>query len=208
LWKNVIDNNQYIQHHLFFTPWGDYNYLHLHGMINPFLRYLAFKEGEDKGGPGCNYDFGPAAKKSEDEDTDDDGDQAEWEPDFDPVAHYEFNWRRVKADPRFVYERASWRRMLPIQPPKREVWNLVRPGGEFGEEKRARKIGEKGRRMGEIYKDVVGLEKDVCCVRTRTFLRSSERYWAIAEINVEIKPWDSEEDVVEGAGSYINQLQF
>jgi len=74
LWKNVIANNPYLQHHLFFTPWDDHDYLHLHDIINPFLRYLAFKEGEDKGRLGCNYDFGPAAKISEDEDTDDDGD--------------------------------------------------------------------------------------------------------------------------------------
>jgi len=50
-------------------------------------------------------------------------------------------------------------------------------------------------------------EADACCIRTRTFLRSSENFWAFTEINVKIKPWESGEDVIEGEKSYVNQCQ-
>jgi hypothetical protein len=53
----------------------------------------------------CNW--GPGAKMSEQEDTDDDADEANWYSEQCPDKFYMFNWRRIESDPRFMYERAS-----------------------------------------------------------------------------------------------------
>jgi hypothetical protein len=68
---------------------------------------------------------GPGAKKNEDEDTDDDANESSWALEY-VDKYFVFNWRRVTADPRFTYKNANWRRMLPIQPPKRTVWTIYR----------------------------------------------------------------------------------
>ena len=195
--NNVIANNQYIQHFLFFTPWGPHDYLYAYGLINPFIQFLEFKKGEDRGERHPIYDFGPGPKKSENEDTDDDGDDADWEVDWpEPLYYYEFNWERVKSDKRFMFERASWKRMLAIQPPKREVWNIVRMRGEFSDSQRARKIGAKGRLLGDIFQDILVQEAAVDCLRTKTYVRSSERYLAMLAVDVTLKPLDEEDNAV------------
>jgi hypothetical protein len=69
-----------------------------------------------------------------------------------------------------------------------------------------RSIREKGKLLGEIYKDVVLLEKDPLCSRTNTFVRGSERYGAITQVDISLRPLP-EEDTVETGESYLNKVR-
>ena len=69
---------------------------------------------------------GPEPKTDENEDTDNDADEAGWDPDSAIERWFRFNWQRVEADPRFMYQSASWRRMLPLQPITMTIWNMFR----------------------------------------------------------------------------------
>ncbi|KAF4629508.1 hypothetical protein G7Y89_g8638 [Cudoniella acicularis] len=211
-WKRVIDNNKYIQQHLFFTPWDKGDYPNRSRQINPYIQFFAFKQG-DKWAGGEMHKWGPAPKKSEDEDTDDDADDADWDSEWWPNCpdiFYQINWPLIESDPRFRYEKASWRRMLPIQPPKREVWTFYRKKEYVLEVKWMRSIREKGKLLGEIYEDVVLLEQDPLCLWVNSYVRSNERYGAMTQIDVDLKPLPKEytvEDTVEPGDSYLGKVR-
>jgi hypothetical protein len=207
-WKAVIDNNTSFQKSLFFIPWEEHDYLYPEygGMFNPFLRNLCFKKNgqpDEQPEPGCDYDFGPAPAHEDETDSD----NGSWVAD-DPRAKifFEFNWRKVEKNPKFMREDASWRRMLPAQPPRREIWNVYRPSGLLLNESKRRYLRAPFRELepewpwrtkllGDIYKDVLFSEEDPCCLRTRTMIRSSERYDIVIEINVQKKEVNTIEDV-------------
>jgi len=198
VFNRIIANNKNIQQFLFFTPWGPYDHLHHYGLVNPFIKFMEYKRGEDRGKVDPVLDFGPGPKKTENEDTDDDGDDTDLKGDWpEPGIYHEINWERLKGDKRFMYERASWRRMLAIQPPKREVWNIVRLRGNVSDVQYTRRIGPKGRFLGDIFDAILVQEAVVDCLDTRTFVRTNDRYLAMVAVDVTLRPLDGSEDGLE-----------
>jgi len=202
----VIDSNAYIQKSLFFTPWGPKDHQPRYLQLNPYIKCLAYDENE-RWPIGRTINSGPAAKKTEQEDTDDDAEEAGWYPDRWIQRWHAFDWPRIESDPRFMYEKASWRRMLPIQPPKTTVWQIWRAKVGMREQKLCRSIRQKGQLLGEIYEDVVTLEKDPLCSQTSTFVRSSERYGAMMQIDIDIKQLERDDDRIEVGTSSLYRIR-
>ena len=201
--KDIISTNKTIQQKLFFVPLEEYRAMTDDFDINPFLRLLAI--GKDQNVPsGCDFDYGPAPVRQEEldyvaehgggENSSQDGDRQE---DTNPTVFLEFDWERISSDPRFMLEKASWKRMLVSQPPSREVWNSHREDGELNEGESARDVQRKeigGKRIGSTWNDVDRMKKNPNCKRLRTFVRSSERFGVVVIVNVEVRPINTEED--------------
>jgi len=200
-WKSVIDINKNIQHWLYLQPWCEDDYFYRYAKINPFLSRFSYT-GDDIREPGCFYDWGPGPDGGSD---DEDWHGGDWRADEEFRVYNELNWRKIERDERFMRPEASWRRMLPMLPPPRAIWNYCREAGSVLEDKRTRYSDRSSimhpTRLGELYTDVLSLEADRCCQRTRTVLRTSERYHIALYINVKFKPIDSEEDALESEQS-------
>lgn len=102
---------------------------------------------------------------------------------------------------------ASWRKMLIMLPPPREIWNYSHEGGKFiGSSNVERCLNPKSKGyptdLGELY-EAISLEAERCCLRTRTFLRISERYHVALQIDVEIKQIDSQKDDRENRSKIV-----
>ena len=63
---------------------------------------------------GCVHVFSLGARKSEEEDTDNDGDKLEWNTDMVIEQYYESGCWRINENQRLLYEKSSWQRMLPV----------------------------------------------------------------------------------------------
>lgn len=96
--------------------------------------------------------------------------------------------------------------MLPIQSPRREVWTFDCQRDNFEGCKRMRSIREREKRLGEIHRDVVLLEEDPSQPRTTTYVRGSERYGAMTQIDVTFRPLP-EKYTVGTRESYIDKVQ-
>jgi len=222
IFNRVIANNKFIQHFLFFRPWGPYDYPKSHGIVNPFILLLEYKDSQ--GGTTYKepiYDFGPGQDEDTDKEDRDDEQICEdipgvaWDGDWpEPEIFYEFDWERIRRDEKFMYQNASWKRMFAIQPLKKEVWNILRPRSQMNALERCRKLKAKGRTLGEIFEDVLAQEANVDCLTTRTYIRTSDRYLAILAVDITLKPlgkpikevieWDFSQSVEEAEGN-VNQ---
>lgn len=168
--------------------------------INPFLKHLAYKKGA-KVSEGCDYNFGPRPADPEDFDDGEDLSSGEYydnSPDDMVITYMEFNWKKVAGHRRFTREGASWKRMLPVQPLAREIWNHDggRIDGSIGMEVRPKRV----KLLGKTWDSVRIRRDNPCCTRLRTFIRSSERYGHVVMTNVDI--WDN--DTSEQQGIYEN----
>ena len=198
--KCIIDNNQSIQKRLFFIPLevkdedededeDYYGIVVAKFRINPFLKYLAYRKGA-KIEEGCDYNFGPkpptqwmiesGADLSPNE-------QWGFDPDDKVKKYLEFDWDKVISDERFLRKEASWKRMLPVQPSWREIWN--HSGDSDGRE--VRPNGQK--MLGKTWESVKIRKNNPCCSRLRTFIRSSEWFGVVVMTNVDICTSDTEE---------------
>jgi len=205
-WKRVIDRSKYIQQHLFFTPWGPNDYKDRWGQINPFTHFLAYQRKEDWPEDAIP-DWGPAPKKSDDEDTDDDADAASWKSDYFSDVYFRFHWRRVQADPRFMYKNASWRRMLPIQPLSRTVWNVISTKSERVYDRQwMRSIREQGKTLGDIYEDWVVFDKDPLCGLSEVHVKCSLRYGAVTQMYIRLKSWSKKGERIE-KGGFVGKIR-
>jgi hypothetical protein len=199
-WKAVIDNSKIIQKALFFVPWEENEYPERSPYFNPLMQricYRDFKTMESK----CASEFGPVRPKDDETGSD----NGSWDSDEDVFLFREFDWQKVAKDPRFTRKDASWRKMLPVQPPVREIWFVYRSHSHgdtchYERETHTRKKEAGGKRIGATYDDILFWEADPYCTRTRTMIRSSERYGAILSINVQIETRDAENYSMEERG--------
>ena len=153
--------------------------------MNPFLSLLSYSDDEEPE-PGCFYNWGGVGDFQKDEDL---------------RVFYELNWRKIEKDERFMRPEASWRRMLFMQPPPWEIDNYYREAGSYMDSKRtsgAYPSDEKNpTRLGKAYANILKSESDKRCLRTRTMLQSSDSYIIALATNIQIKPIDTEEDMIE-----------
>lgn len=166
----------------------------------PSLRRLDYSGEEAE--PGCDMDYGPGPDGDSDDEDWAGGDFCE---DNNCIIKSELHWRKIEKDDRFMRREASWRRMLPMHPMPPEILNYHREDGSHGEGRMTSSLYPNGkgvpRTLGEIYDDVLRYETEKRCLRTRTLLRTSERYIIALQMNVEIKPVNSDEDVKEHVNS-------
>ncbi|KAH7008894.1 hypothetical protein EDB80DRAFT_717640 [Ilyonectria destructans] len=194
--NDIINNNKSIQQKLFFTPLQENGIPTLVSEfeINPFLKYLAFEEGA-KVKEGCDYDWGPGPITQEMiEDGDDlSSNDMGFASDDEVETYLEFDWDKVVGDERFLREEASWKRMLPVQPPSREVWNSSggRVDGGYGREVRPKSV----KMLGKTWESVKIRRDNPCCTRLRSFIRSSERFGVVLMTNVDIWNNTTEEQI-------------
>lgn len=112
----------------------------------------------------------------------------------------EFSWDKLKRDDKFMREGASWKRMLPHQPPTREVYHLNREEGEYLRDSHVcskHSPTEEGRRIGDIWDDIRLYEEQANCMRIRTFMRSPgavKRNRITIETSIDVMPVNDEED--------------
>ena len=199
--KEIISTSKTIQQKLFFLPCEDNTTATEDFEINPFMQHLAIDKNKYVP-PGCDYDWGPAARLQEDIDAGDDCDSmlGGHSADEDPIVYQEIDWDRIAADPRFMREDASWKRMLVSQPPCREVWNVYKQPGDWlsgrdaQEGRNVKRKTEGGLRLGDIWEGVHRARENVTLERLRTFVRSSERFGVVVIVNVDIKPINTDED--------------
>jgi hypothetical protein len=124
------------------------------GTIQSFHVLACISKGRDSA-PGCCYDFGMGDE--EEVSSEDEGWIFE---EHNREIWMEFNWDKIKQDERFTREGASWTRMLPQQPPTRELWFLYREEGDKGEESRGNSVRimypptADGKGIGETWNDV------------------------------------------------------
>lgn len=195
-WKSIIDNNKNIQHHLFFQPFGYDDYVHRWIEINPFLRKISYARGEEIE-EGCDWDWGPGV--------DGDSDDEDWNGgphryDAKMKIKREIDWRKIESDERFMREEASWRWMLPVQPPAREIFNFYRNSTSFQESDLLRVLNPHGRghptTLGQLHGTLSSIDGHQSCLRTRTWIRTSERWIISLQVNVDVKPISCEEDLL------------
>jgi hypothetical protein len=206
-WKAVIDDSTFIQKALCFMPWEENKYPERSPEFNPLMWRICYRDIKAIES-GCLYDFGPAPPNDDETSSDDGG----WDSDEEISSFREFDWRKVAQDPRYTRKDASWRKMLPVQPPVRDIWYVYRwhtrchslgDTIDGARERYIRKIEVGGKRIGATYDDVLFWEAEPYCTRTRTMIRSSERYGAILSINVQIETSDAENDPKEDKGAAI-----
>ena len=197
--KCIIDNNQSIQKRLFFIPLevkdededeDDYGIVVAKFRINPFLKYLAYRKGA-KIEEGCDYNFGPKPPTQwmiESGASLSPGDSGDFNADDKVKRYLEFDWDKVVSDERYLREGASWKRMLPVQPSWREIWNHNH-GDTYG-----RYVRPKDQKiLGKIWEFVKSRRDNPCVRRLRTFIRSSDWYGVVVMTNVDV--WEN--DTVE-----------
>jgi hypothetical protein len=195
LWRDVIKNCQQIRKLLWFKPWAKDELPKNRNIVNPFILSFFLRDQDE-----CNNDEDCLFCEGEEDFNED-----EAHPNWDPEMFYEIDWSKIKEDPRYGQKNASWRRMLLVQPWIQLFFEYYRDEGEclgpLGF--RRTRAGTRGRvvvrQLGPIYTEVALLHENPCTLRTRTVIRPSIRHGHVIAINTKIKPIDTYPDVEESS---------